>query len=214
MEIALKKASINDAKFIYKIRNEFNSRKFSKNRSVIKFSDHLFWLKNKIKSNSDFFYIITKKQNIKKKISYIRFEKSIFFYTVSIGIEKKYQNQKLSYKILNLAEKKLIPEKLLIAEVNSANSPAIKLFKKLEYTQIGRKSNFMIFAKITKNNAKIKKYLDAIKKIENVRNKNNINWMDILKVSFKHSPKNSKEIFKKISINDKEINHLSKNLSK
>ena len=34
-----------------------------------------------------------------------------------------------------------------------------------------------------------KKYLQVIKQIENIRKKNNVNWMNILRLAFKKSPK-------------------------
>ena len=33
------------------------------------------------------------------------------------------------------------------------------------------------------------KYLKIINQIENIRKKNNKNWMDVLRIAFKHSPK-------------------------
>ena len=37
--------------------------------------------------------------------------------------------------------------------------------------------------------SKNKKYLNIIKNIENIRKRNNTNWMDSLRLSFKYSPK-------------------------
>ena len=37
-------------------------------------------------------------------------------------------------------------------------------------------------------------YLSRINKIENTRKKNNKNWMDLLRLSFKHNPKDAKKI--------------------
>ena len=41
-----------------------------------------------------------------------------------------------------------------------------------------------------------KSYLNIINKIEKIRSKNNVNWMDILRVAFKNSPDESKKIVK------------------
>ena len=45
--------------------------------------------------------------------------------------------------------------------------------------------------------------------IEKVRGKNNKNWMDLVRLAFKHAPDEAREIFKKISACDKEINNLT-----
>ena len=64
------------------------------------------------------------------------------------------------------------------------------------------------------NKKKIKYYLKVINQIEKVRSKNNINWMNILRVAFKYSPSQSKKIVKKINLDDKRISKLFKKLSK
>ena len=54
-------------------------------------------------------------------------------------------------------------------------------------------------------------YLKIIGKIEKIRSKNNVNWMNILRLAFKLDPKEAKKIMKKINYDDKKIlNFLSK----
>ena len=57
-------------------------------------------------------------------------------------------------------------------------------------------------------------YLNIIDKIEKVRSKNNINWMDIMRIAFKYSPEEAKKVLKKINTNDTKISNLLKKLSK
>jgi len=64
-----------------------------------------------------------------------------------------------------------------------------------------------------KKDKKIKYYMNIIKKIENVRKTNNINWMDLLRLSFKLSPKEAKKILNKIYTDDKKISNLLKKLN-
>ena len=59
-----------------------------------------------------------------------------------------------------------------------------------------------------------KYYNNLINKIQNTRKKNNVNWMDILRIAFTNSPKATSIIFKRITSCDNEINNLSKKLSK
>ena len=49
------------------------------------------------------------------------------------------------------------------------------------------------------------KYLKIISKIENFRRNNNKNWMDILRLSMKHSPAETKKLLKKINIIEKKF---------
>ena len=60
---------------------------------------------------------------------------------------------------------------------------------------------------------KIKKYLKIIDEIEKTRSKNNVNWMDILRLSIKNSPDETMKIMKKIDGKDNKISKLFKTLS-
>ncbi len=66
----------------------------------------------------------------------------------------------------------------------------------------------------SKNKTKIKKYLKTIKKIENIRKKNNVNWMNLLRLAFKYSPKEAAKIMSKIYVDDNSIGKLAKKLTK
>lgn len=63
-----------------------------------------------------------------------------------------------------------------------------------------------------KNN--IKKYLAIIKQIENVRSKNNKNWMDLYRLSLAVAPEESIKIIKKIIHRDKSVTKLAEKLIK
>jgi len=60
---------------------------------------------------------------------------------------------------------------------------------------------------------KKKNYILIIKKIENIRKKNNVNWMNLLRLAFKKSPKEAAKIMSKIYKDDNSISHLVKKLS-
>ena len=53
-----------------------------------------------------------------------------------------------------------------------------------------------------------------IDKIEKLRKKNNINWMNLMKIAFKFAPQEAKKCIKEISKQDKEINKLLEKLIK
>ena len=59
-----------------------------------------------------------------------------------------------------------------------------------------------------------KKYEKIFDNIEKVRSKNNKNWIDILRLAFKHSPNEAKKIFKEIVKKDKQLIKLAKDLHK
>ena len=58
-----------------------------------------------------------------------------------------------------------------------------------------------------------KRYLKIINKIEKVRSKNNVNWMNILRLAFKHAPKEASQLMKKVNSEDQKISFLFRKLS-
>tara|TARA_B110000858_G_scaffold151728_1_gene172819 strand:- start:912 stop:1103 length:192 start_codon:yes stop_codon:yes gene_type:complete len=63
---------------------------------------------------------------------------------------------------------------------------------------------------MNKNN----KYLSIISQIEKIRSKNNVNWMNILRLAFKLDSNSAKKIMKKINYDDKKISNLLSKLGK
>ena len=63
---------------------------------------------------------------------------------------------------------------------------------------------------MVKNN----KYLSVISKIEKIRSKNNVNWMNILRLAFKLDANQAKKIMQKINYDDKKISQLLNKLTK
>lgn len=61
---------------------------------------------------------------------------------------------------------------------------------------------------------KINNHTKIINQIEKIRSKNNVNWMNILRLAFKLDPKNAANIMKKINYDDKRISRLLNKLSK
>ena len=62
--------------------------------------------------------------------------------------------------------------------------------------------------KLSKN-----KILKTIDQIEKVRTKNNINWMDIIRLAVNHAPNETLKVIKKINSQDKKISKLFKKIS-
>jgi len=58
-----------------------------------------------------------------------------------------------------------------------------------------------------------KNYLRVITQIENIRKKNNVNWMNILRIAFKYNPGATAKVMSKIYSDDKRIGALVKKLT-
>ena len=59
-----------------------------------------------------------------------------------------------------------------------------------------------------------KKSLKLIMQIQNIRKKNNVNWMDMLRLSFKHNPKAAAKIMSNIYTDDQRVSNLVDKLIK
>jgi hypothetical protein len=64
-----------------------------------------------------------------------------------------------------------------------------------------------------KKSNKSKEYLKIISQIENIRKKNNINWMNILRIAFKYNSRATAKVMSKIYSDDKRIGELVKKLT-
>ena len=60
---------------------------------------------------------------------------------------------------------------------------------------------------------KTNNHLNIIKEIEKIRSKNNVNWMNILRLAFKLDPKNTSKLMKRINYDDNKISKLLNKLS-
>jgi hypothetical protein len=209
MNFKIEKLNKNHKNFLYTLRNNTVSRKYSENKNKITAKEHGNWFKKNLLSKKTKTYIFSNK---KEKIGYVRFNliKSKPF--VSIAILEKFRDKGISKKILKLAEKK-INLREIFSKVHFRNKKSISLFSSSNYYILYKTKNFLI---MKKNNSKnlSSKYLKIINQIENIRKKNNKNWMDILRIAFKYSPQNSAEVMKEIYSQDKRISILSEKLSK
>ena len=57
------------------------------------------------------------------------------------------------------------------------------------------------------------KYIKIIDQIQKIRSKNNVNWMDILRLAFKYAPLEASKLMKKINYQDKRISRLLSKLN-
>ena len=55
-------------------------------------------------------------------------------------------------------------------------------------------------------------YFNIIDQIEKVRSRNNVNWMDVLRLAFRHAPEEARMLMKKINQEDDQISALLKRL--
>jgi hypothetical protein len=202
VEIKLNKFKKKDINFLFKLRNIKEARKYSSNRKIISKKEHEKWFDQKLKDKQSKIFII---KLAKHKVGYIRLDKKEYW-LVSISILKNFRNKTIGKKALSILEKKF--NKInIFAKVHYLNKSSIAFFKSCNYDIKNKTKNFYLMKKNKKNN-----YLKIINSISNIRSKNNLNWMDILKIAFKYSPSETSKVMKNIYYHDKKISELVKKL--
>ena len=205
MKLKLANATFKDSRFFYDLRNDADNRKNFLNSEKIIFDHHNKWFKDSLKKRSNFFFKIL--INNKQKCGYLRVKEKKNAFDVSICVQREYRKKDVASEALLLAEQKLNWAKNFTSTVKKSNNASKFLFLKVGYTIHKEKKNFIY----------MKKKITAIKiinKIETIRKKNNTNWMDLLRIAYKKSPKESAIIMSRIYQDDAKISKLVKKLIK
>ena len=145
MKIQIRKASVKDARFFYKLRNEKTARKNCFDTKDIKYKDHLKWYKNKLKKKNVIFLVALISDS--KKIGTVRYETDKTFTYISINISKKYRNLGYGSKIIKKSEKFLKKKLVIISRIKNKNKASVKIFKKNNY-KIIKNDNDLTLMKI------------------------------------------------------------------
>ena len=146
MKLKLVKAKKKDTFFFHKLRNDKDNRKNSVSTKKIKFSNHNNWFIKTINNKSNYIFII-KKGDV--NCGYLRYEKKLKFFNVSICIDKKFRNKNIALSALMIGDKRVkrVTNSGLRAVVKKDNFISIKLFLKTNYSISKTKKNFFIFKK-------------------------------------------------------------------
>ncbi len=133
----IRKANINDAKWIFEIRNNSDIRKLSNNNKELNFKEHLNWLSIKINNinkniTKDIFLVLELE---KKIIWYIRLDYIIEKkYLLSIAILKEWQWKWYWHKLFKESLKFLKKWNIIIAEIIKKNINSKIFFEKLWFS--------------------------------------------------------------------------------
>ena len=206
MTILIKKISKSDLNFTFFLRNNKLIRKESFNSEIITIKDHKEWFFQRLKNKKSPFFIIFHK---KTKVGTLRYDKQDFFYNVSISILPKYQSLKIGSIALNISEN-LFKKTMIVSKIKKNNLRSLNFFNKNGYSIISEKPIYTLYKVINKKENQKNNYI--IDQIQQIRKKNNVNWMDILRIAFESSPDKTKKVFKNIFTDDRSINTISKKL--
>ena len=124
-QISIKKTNLSDKQIYFDIRNNLKNRKNSLNTNKIKINDHNKWFKKNYKNK---YYFTCYKG--KSKIGYIRGDILGDTIIVSVALVNKNQNMNIGSNCLNLFEKRINKNCILIAKVKKINLISSHFFEK------------------------------------------------------------------------------------
>jgi UDP-2,4-diacetamido-2,4,6-trideoxy-beta-L-altropyranose hydrolase len=150
--INIRLAKRNDIKNVFELSNQDDVRKYSFQSSVIKWEEHEIWFKNILNDKNNILLIAEENNSFAGQI---RFKLENSEATISISIEKSFQNKGIGKTIVNEAIEYLLKNhpnvKIIIALIKPENTKSIKFFEKLNF-----KFNTMILINSIKANKYIK----------------------------------------------------------
>lgn len=145
--VVLRDATEGDIHKTFEWANDVVIRRYSVNKDVIKYEDHLVWFINKIKSDKCL-YLIAEMDNI--PIGSIRFDINESSALISYLLDIKFHGKGLGRALLFEGVKKLIQTssiKKISGMVFKDNIASMKSFSHLGYNKIDNGENFVTFEK-------------------------------------------------------------------
>ena len=206
-ELKFRNATIEDAQDLYEWRNDILTRQMSHSQESVDFESHIAWLEKSLTNPERIIYIC---ENKKESIGTIRVDKEKDCAELSWTISPTQRGKGLGSKMLREFIRQYPMQ--YRAEIRDDNKISKNMAEFSGMVFIECKNNVLHYNNIQAINTQnfIQSVIDEI---EQVRQKNNKNWMDILRLAFRYSPKEASAIFSEIYKEDGNISHLSKKLT-
>jgi len=201
----LRKADFPDESLLLYWRNDEITRKNATCQDIVKNDEHKLWLKKTI-LDPNVTLLIMEDEGV--PVGTIRSNKiSPSEYELSWTISPDYRRMGYGFKILKLFLKNK-PE-TFIAKIMPSNKASIKMALKNGFKLISQdEGGLLTYKKMRKRTD-----LEIIDEVEKVRTKNNVNWMDILRLAFTHAPEDARQLMGRVNEHDQHISNLLQELS-
>ena len=136
--------------------------------------------------------------SLKQEIGVIRFDISEKHNCkVSITIDPAWRGKRLSSPLIDAGIARISKSLnvIFLAEIKKENLASRKCFENCGFTLYNTKANKLLYV-----NKQV-----LIDKIESVRTRNNVNWMNLMRLAFKVAPHEAEQIFEQINQDDTSI---------
>jgi RimJ/RimL family protein N-acetyltransferase len=204
-QISLRLVQEADCELLFLWRNDNETRLNSFSSDEIQLDQHKEWLAEILNDSQHTIYLAVEEM-FDLPVGVVFFEKQAETgeVEVSINLDPEKRAQGLGSLVLAraLAEYSENDTVVFRARIKNKNVRSQKVFLKCGFAKYSESENFAIF----------KNKLFIIDKIQMIRSKNNVNWMDLMRLAFRTSPHEAEEIFSRINIDDDKIANLLKRL--
>lgn len=210
--LTIRRAVEADSRDIWQWRNDPTTKANSINSDDVSWENHCVWYQKSLQNPDRFLYIGIDPTD--QKIGMCRFDISGDEAEVSINLNPAFRNQKLSEPLLISSIRQFYKSSniVLLATIKHFNIASQQCFKKAGFTHISEDSEYKYYQRHDQANVDVSK-LKLIDEIESIRSNNNINWMNLLRLSFQVAPEQAKQLFRKINADDQRISELFSKLA-
>lgn len=210
--LTIRKAVEADSKDIWQWRNDPITKTNSINIDDVSWDNHCVWYHKSLQNPDLFLYIGIDSEN--NKIGLCHFDISGNKANVSINLNPAFRNNKLSEPLLIGSIRQFFKSSnvVLHATIKNFNIASEKCFKKAGFMHISDDNEYKYYQRYSEVNADVSK-LKLIDEIESIRSNNNVNWMNLLRLSFRVAPEEARQLFRKINADDQRISELFSKLA-
>jgi len=210
--LKIRRAIEADSKDIWEWRNDPITKSNSSNTDDISWDIHNNWYQKSLQNPDRFLYIGTDTND--KKVGICRFDVADNGIEVSINLNPAFRNKRLSEPLLASAIRQFQKSAnlALLATIKHTNIASKKCFLNAGFTYSSSDTKCEYYIRRHKDIAEVEK-LKLIDEIESIRSNNNINWMNLLRLSFQVAPEEAKLLFRKINADDQRISELFSKLA-
>ncbi|WP_025823325.1 GNAT family N-acetyltransferase [Shewanella marina] len=137
IDFGLRLATTQDIALVYQWQCHPNTRRFALTADIPRWPEHLSWMRQKLQSETDYFYII---EALTCAVGVVRLDHiEAMYYLVSIYIDPMQYGKGYALKALTTLER-LFPEFTLKAEVLAENTASQQLFMKANFIKESEQS--------------------------------------------------------------------------
>ena len=206
MPVTIRRTTMNDADKLLEWRNDPETVRFSTTDAGVSKDEHYSWLERKLDSEETMILIGCDSAS-GEEMGVVRFDAhDEHFWVVSINLAPAWRGRKMAAPLLDEAVAVFGNEHtaILTAYVKQGNIASRKVFERCGFALYEENEDQLTY---------MNKVL-IINEIEAVRSRNNVNWMNLMRLAFRVAPHEAEEIFKNVNKDDGTIAALLNTLTR